>query len=81
MHVRLEVCSGIYTMKSLQLIAKSTFSVAVKALGLVLILSGFAGSAHAGFPAIAVPEIDPASAASAIALVLGGTAMLMHRRK
>jgi biopolymer transport protein ExbB/TolQ len=63
------------------MMTKSVFGFAIRVLGLALVLSGLAGSVHAGFPAVSAPEIDPASAAAAVGLVLGGAAMLGHRRR
>lgn len=53
-----------------------TIRFASRVLGLLLILSGISGVASAG---VVVPEIDPASAASAIALLSG--VALMARDK
>ncbi|MEO8052642.1 MAG: hypothetical protein ABI833_19720 [Acidobacteriota bacterium] len=48
-------------------------------LSLTLLLAGTAGSAFAG--AIQVPEIDGASAVSAVVLLSGGLLVLRARRK
>ena len=52
---------------------RSLVRFASRALGLLLVLSGFGGIALA----VAVPEINPASASSAVAL-LAGAALLAH---
>ena len=58
---------------------RATIGFACRTLGLLLMLSGLAGVALAGVPPDDVPEIDPASAYSAIALLLG--AALIARDK
>ncbi len=51
----------------------------LKLLGLSLLLAGAVSSAFAG--AIAAPEIDGASAVSAVVLLSGGLLVLRARRK
>jgi len=51
----------------------------LRLLGLTLLLSAVAGSAFAG--TVSAPEIDGASAASAIVLLSGGLLVLRARRK
>jgi len=48
--------------------------MARKATGLALVFTAFSGTAHAS-----VPEIDPASASSAVALLVGGVLFLTDR--
>lgn len=48
-----------------------------KALAMVLLMIGVSAVASA----VAVPEVDPASAGSALALVSGGLLLLGSRRK
>ena len=67
-------------MRSFSVFARCSVRIVARVCGLALVLSGLAGAAYAGFPA-SIPEIDPASAAAAIALAIGGTALLRHRRK
>lgn len=52
-----------------------------KAAGALLVLTAVAGSAIAGgpLPPTAVPEIDPGSAVSALALLSSGVLMLTDR--
>jgi hypothetical protein len=54
-------------------VSRTMIRFTVRVMGLVLVLSGF------GAPALAIsgPEIDPASASSAIALLVGA-ALLAH---
>ncbi len=52
---------------------RSLLKNSTRALGLVLLLSGLAGAAYAAV----APEIDPASASSAIAII-AGAALLAH---
>jgi hypothetical protein len=49
-----------------------------KLFGMMLLVAGSSAVALAG---AAVPEIDPASAASAVALISGGLLLISTRRK
>jgi hypothetical protein len=49
-----------------------------KLFGMMLLVAGSSGAALA---TVSVPEIDPASAASAVALIAGGLLMISTRRK
>ncbi len=51
----------------------------VKTIGLVILLAAVAGSVFAG--QVAVPEIDSASAAGAVALLSGAVLVIRARRK
>ena len=48
-------------------VSRSLLRLASRSLGLLLLLSGMSGVASA----VAVPEVDPASATSALALLVG----------
>jgi len=50
----------------------------LKTIGVMMLLVGAAGSAMAGF--VAVPEIDSASAAGALALLSGALLVIRGRR-
>jgi uncharacterized protein (TIGR03382 family) len=54
---------------------------ACQACGLLLVFAAVAGTAQAGGPLQSAPEIDPASAASALTLLVGGALMLRRRLK
>ena len=53
-----------------------------KAAGLALLLTAIAGTSHAGSapPPCGVPEIDPSSAMSAVALLSGGLMVFTDRK-
>jgi hypothetical protein len=53
----------------------------MKSVGLVLLFVGFSSFAIAGGIAVAAPEIGPASAAGALALVSGALLVIRGRRK
>jgi uncharacterized membrane protein YphA (DoxX/SURF4 family) len=50
-------------------------------LGLALVVAALGGSAHAGGPIIATPEIDPGSMGSALTLLIGGAFLLTGRSR
>jgi hypothetical protein len=53
----------------------------MKLVGMFLLLVGVAGAALGGYVGTAVPEMDPGSLTSALALVSGSLLVIKSRRK
>ncbi len=50
-------------------------------VGLGLVLTALAGTAHAKIPLVAVPEIDPGTLGSALTVLMGGAFLITGRSR
>jgi hypothetical protein len=71
----MHICAGVRSNPGDSQVSRSLLRFASRSLGLLLILSGMSSVAMAAV----VPEVDPASASSALALLVG--AALLARDK